>query len=268
MTGTFANLGSFVLVLGDGNLSFSLALARLFPKKNIVATVIESRDEFLTRYPSGAEILRHMNDLSYNIVVKFRVDATSHNDLTTLHQSTYFSDIIMNFPHHGGKTNLQKSKILLKKIFNCVSTCLMKTNNNRFHISFAKGQSGVNITDVLAKSNFLKKDFLPKHNADSWQAIYIGAKFALKVDFVDIFCANNFPGYQCTGYLNREQRFQNKELSITLSFVKAYDFNKAGVINLEKLILLEDGDKSICQSNFEVFYFFLILINFLFLFIS
>lgn len=253
LTGTFANLGTFILILGDGNLTFSLALAQLFPKKKIIATVLESRDEFLSRYLSGADTLRRLNNLCQNIVVIFKIDATSYKDLLSIKRQFYnFSDIIMNFPHHGGKSNLKKSKILLENIFNCVSSNLMNVNETKFHISFAKGQSGVNFEDVLTKKIFLKKDLLPNHNADSWQAIYIGAKFALKIYCTDIFRPFNFFGYRCTGYLNQEQGFHNHNSAITLSFIKAYN-KSLKKINLENAILLENKKIKVFLADLQKF---------------
>jgi hypothetical protein len=72
-----ATTNNNILVLGDGNLSFSLALSRLFPHKNIYATVFEEEGEWLEKYGElGANILAELRRNLTRIKVIFQLDAT------------------------------------------------------------------------------------------------------------------------------------------------------------------------------------------------
>ena len=106
--------GSSILILGDGNLTFSLALSRLFPDKCITATVYEEENEWKIKYADfEANVLNKIRNECINTQVFFKVDAINLKEIS---QKTKFTDIIFNFPHHGGKTNLRKSRWLLFKV--------------------------------------------------------------------------------------------------------------------------------------------------------
>ncbi|VDM66142.1 unnamed protein product, partial [Strongylus vulgaris] len=124
-----------VLILGDGNLSFSLAVAECATDIPITATVLDSENDFRTRYPSCAnpeKLRKHAN-----VNLRFSVDATA------LPQEWWgkFHYIIMNFPHPGGKTNLRKSRQLASAIFRGVNRIM--TKETKFYLALAKGQAGV-----------------------------------------------------------------------------------------------------------------------------
>jgi hypothetical protein len=50
-----------VLVVGDGNLSFSLALARAFPNMQLIATTFDSEDFVLQRY-GAKDVISELKD--------------------------------------------------------------------------------------------------------------------------------------------------------------------------------------------------------------
>ncbi len=50
-----------VLVVGDGNLSFSLALARAFPNMQLIATTFDSEDFVLQRY-GARDVISELKD--------------------------------------------------------------------------------------------------------------------------------------------------------------------------------------------------------------
>lgn len=109
-------LGSNILILGDGNLTFSLSLSRIFPDKYIIATVYEEESEWRKKYADyNADVLDKIKDECKNTKVVFKVDAL---DFEKVSKNTKFTDIIFNFPHYGGKTNLRKCRLLLRKVFN------------------------------------------------------------------------------------------------------------------------------------------------------
>ncbi|KAF1756351.1 hypothetical protein GCK72_012804 [Caenorhabditis remanei] len=194
-----------VLILGDGNLSFSLAIASSDPETIYFATVFDSREEFIRKY-RAEDTLRDLEALR-NVVLVFGVDAT---DLPA-HWKDKFDTIIMNFPHPGGKTNLKKSKILLSGIFKSLQKIM--DNDSQFLLSLAIGQSGIEKVE-----NPLMKE-LPKHKKDSWQAIYFGAEQGFIIDSVEIFDTERFRSYKSSGYKDTMKGFNNRE-GLTLAFKK------------------------------------------------
>lgn len=206
---------------------------------------MESKQEFLKRYPSGKENLRLLEETP-NARVIFNIDATQINTSC----SGKYTDIFMNFPHHGGKTNLRKSRELLSKIFKSVSE-VMNGDQCRFRLSLARGQSGLNYEDVKKDGPMIKE--IPKHNSDSWQAIYLAAEYDLITESAHEFMLEKFSGfpnyyskqllgYQSSGYLNRDRGFHNKCEADTLVFIKSPPIKN----QLNDRIKLEDGGK-ICE---------------------
>ncbi|KAI1732290.1 EF-1 guanine nucleotide exchange domain-containing protein [Ditylenchus destructor] len=241
-----ACLQSPVLVLGDGNLSFSLSLARLHPQMKICATVLETETEFLRNYTSGAHVLEKLRYF-HNVSVVFGVDATKLN----LSQDSFgdmrykFTDLIMNFPHHGGKTNYRRSRELIYGIFKSASEHIMVTRDTHFHMSFAKGQSGVDPCWTQTGAMFQKEE--PKHEKDSWQVLEIAAQVGLRAEFVRPFRSEQFPEYQCGGYKNTDQWFHNKNGSETFTFIKVYSAKHPMELEEAKMIELCTNPHRFCR---------------------
>ncbi|PIO74713.1 hypothetical protein TELCIR_03266 [Teladorsagia circumcincta] len=124
-----------LLILGDGNLSFSRAVAESETNLPITATVLDSEAEFLTRYGHDRNIQR-LRECD-NVQLLFGVDATA----LPSEWAGKFHYIAMNFPHPGGKTNLRKSRLLASGIFRSVSSIM--TDDSEFHLVLAQGQAGV-----------------------------------------------------------------------------------------------------------------------------
>ncbi|VBB26409.1 unnamed protein product [Acanthocheilonema viteae] len=160
MSSSLKRVGSRTLILGDGNLSFSLAFARLHPETEIYASVFESYSEYITKYPSGKKNIIELRTNHPYVYILFSIDVCSlPKDWTG-----FYDDIIWNFPHHCGKTNLRKSRQLIRKAFASVGRLLL---SGRFHITLAKGQSGLDHLSILFKRCF-KYQRLPEHRSDSW----------------------------------------------------------------------------------------------------
>lgn len=209
-----------VLILGDGNLSFSHAIASSEPETVFFATVFDSKDGFLKKY-KAEDTLKELDKLP-NVVLHFGVDATA----LPIRWASEFSTIIMNFPHPGGKTNLRKSKILLTGIFQSLRSIMDK--KAEFRLSLAIGQSGID----KVEQEWI--DILPTHNKDSWQAIYLGAEHGFVLKAVESFCPEKYQLYHSSGYKETKKGFNTRE-GLTLVFQTCenqkktlFDFQNAG----------------------------------------
>ncbi|CAG9531379.1 unnamed protein product [Cercopithifilaria johnstoni] len=227
MSSALERVGSRTLILGDGNLSFSLAFARLHPETEIYASVFESYSEYITKYPSGEKNIMELQTNHPNVHILFSTDACSLPE----DYRGFYNDIIWNFPHHCGKTNLRRSRQLMRKAFANIGRLLL---SGRFHITLAKGQSGLDHLSILFKRCF-KYQRLPEHRSDSWNIIYIAAEEYFILQEASIFQPKLFPSYISSGYHNSERSFNNKIGSETLTFIKS-----PVVIKIKELIEYEN----------------------------
>ncbi|XP_057444596.1 uncharacterized protein At4g26485-like [Lotus japonicus] len=88
-----------ILLVGEGDLSFSLSLARSFGTAlNIVATTLDSRLSLITKYASALSNLAQLESLGCTILHEVDVHTMSQHP-RLMH--TRFHRIIFNFPHAG-----------------------------------------------------------------------------------------------------------------------------------------------------------------------
>ncbi|ETN76557.1 hypothetical protein RB195_011174 [Necator americanus] len=197
-----------VLVLGDGNFSFCLAVAEAEPNLLITATVLDSEAEFMARYPCNpnVELLRQHS----NVKLMFSIDATALPE----EWAGKFHYIVMNFPHPGGKTNLRKSRHLASAIFHGVSRIM--TVETEFYLALAQGQAGVqnNVGTIWTSS-------APAHERDSWQVLYLAADEGLLLVDACAFPAGAFVGYSSSGYKSSARGFNNSKGAQRLLFRKS-----------------------------------------------
>ena len=100
--------GKDILVLGDGDFSYSKALCALTDgSSRITSTTRASREELARAFPTAEQNTRQLQDSG--VSVEHNVDATS------LPSSLYgaFDTVIFNFPHIDGKQNIKYNRELL-----------------------------------------------------------------------------------------------------------------------------------------------------------
>ena len=91
-----------LLTVGDGDLSFSLALVRAFEGLQVIATTWLSSEDLIQRYGSAATTRDEL--LQRGVVVLHEVDACNLQRLTDLEQIQQLLPVdaaIFNFPHLG-----------------------------------------------------------------------------------------------------------------------------------------------------------------------
>ncbi|KAG1699584.1 hypothetical protein DVH05_012994 [Phytophthora capsici] len=119
-----------ILTVGDGNFSYSLALARaLGPDSGVqlVTTSHESKETVLETYPDGEKILEELNAMP-QVTVKHEVDATDAEQMKSLGK---FDRVIWNFPcvraprgEDGQNQEMEINKKLLNDFFAHVAEIL------------------------------------------------------------------------------------------------------------------------------------------------
>uniref|UniRef100_A0A914V9R1 25S rRNA (uridine-N(3))-methyltransferase BMT5-like domain-containing protein n=1 Tax=Plectus sambesii TaxID=2011161 RepID=A0A914V9R1_9BILA len=201
-----------VLILGDGNLSFSLAFVKQHAADGVHfwCTVMESEAELINRYPTSRSNIDYLGAMP-NVRLRFETDATRLK--LEWFDGQLFEHIIMNFPHPGGKTNLRKCRALLSGIFESIPAVLAPAG--RFLLSLAPKQSGLSspIGSVISSE-------VPAHNKDSWAVIYLASYSGFLLQFVANFDPRAYPGYTCTGYLSQSKGFHQTG-SETMIFTRA-----------------------------------------------
>lgn len=117
-----------ILLIGEGDFSFSLALANAFwSAENMVSTSLDSKEEVLQFYISARVTLSNLESLG--ALILHGVDATRMEKHYMIRKMK-FHRIIFNFPHAGfyGRQNdttvIEKHRFLLKMLFENAKTLL------------------------------------------------------------------------------------------------------------------------------------------------
>ncbi|KAL4585331.1 hypothetical protein LXL04_009949 [Taraxacum kok-saghyz] len=164
-----------ILLIGEGDLSFSLCLARAFGSaRNIVATTLDTHQELAKKYSNAIENLIELQQRG--CVVVCGVDATtmSHHFFLTTQR---FHRIIYNFPHVGfsfpedNRCQITLNKELVKGFLKNAKV-LLKKENGEIHVTHKVGEP-----------------------YDKWDLEKEGKKIGLALYKSMPFFKNKYPGY-------------------------------------------------------------------------
>ena len=136
-----------VLILGDGDLSWSLSFAQelntsglnLQSSVSIVATTFDSSGELERRY-SPERVKPHVDGLrALGVEVRHGVDATNLQDYFAVN-SDCFDRVYFNFPHWGGQGHIERNRRLLADFFQSVVAFL--AHDGECLVALVAGQGG------------------------------------------------------------------------------------------------------------------------------
>lgn len=267
-----------VLLLGEGNFSFAVALAKHNLTITITATCYETSSILHDSTKENVDFLRDNGQyrdakLDYKkktqlhfLQEKFRffpflgirvmlgVDATNIADHPLLKNET-FNKIIFNFPHVGGKMRIDKNRELIRTFFVNVGQFLKA--DGLILMTLCDGQGG-----TLADRTQRRWD-------DSWKVKEMAAHGNFILDRVEPFDVSSFPNYHSTGYRGLEKKFHIQN-SLTHFFRKteapvlkhlaadnAIDYDVP--LNLEAdihyLDLVSKSNQDFCNLNPPIFQF-------------
>lgn len=128
-----------VLTIGDGDFSFSLALARIISGTGLTATSYESKETLIQVYPL---IEATMNELeSLGVSLHYQVDATRIQQTLDTAKPCLYDRIVWNFPceavakgRDGQNEEMENNKKLISKFVSSAKALLMR-KGGQLHIN-------------------------------------------------------------------------------------------------------------------------------------
>ena len=192
-----------VLILGDGNLSYSLATVKLIRNvywkqtTDLLISTYDTLDELHERYPNDPidEIISELNKgvSGINVTVAHKVDATQlttslntvRSNNTNMNIPLQFDLILFNFPHWGGRGYIQRNRKLLKNFFRSVQESNILAPQGEIHLALKQGQGGTPIDMDL------------KASGNTWKTLEAAAASGFILADVSSFTVPN--GYYCSG---------------------------------------------------------------------
>ncbi|XP_064481061.1 ferredoxin-fold anticodon-binding domain-containing protein 1-like isoform X2 [Ornithodoros turicata] len=168
-----------ILLVGEGNFSFTVALLGKLEHTEIIATCSQEQNPYSTeqqKYMSQADAM--------GARVLTNVDARCLH----LHPNIYtdkFDCIIFNFPHVGGKMKICRNRKLVKDFFTSASQLLAP--KGEIWMTLCKGQGGT------------PADSLHRRKDDTWKVVEMAAYGGLVLTAVRSFKAAEYAGYNPIG---------------------------------------------------------------------
>ncbi|KAG0413732.1 hypothetical protein HPB47_009122 [Ixodes persulcatus] len=176
-----------VLLVGEGDFSFSASLAEVLGGKKIVATCFEENNPDVENRQTNMATIRCLGGCVYTDVDARRLD--QHPGLGRC----AIECIVFNFPHTGGKMKIGENRRLLRDFF--VSAGRLLGAGGRVLVTLCRGQGGTPAEDP------------PRRFDDTWQVVHMAAHGGLLLRRVEPFRATDFPAYAPVGYRGGKKAF-------------------------------------------------------------
>ncbi|CAN7986530.1 unnamed protein product [Ixodes hexagonus] len=186
-----------VLLVGEGDFSFSASLAQLLRGDKIVATCLDHDRHYkaghgLDEETPGVTCRQRNIDTIRRLGGRVLTDVDArcldeHPELGRL----AIERIVFNFPHTGGKMKIGENRRLLREFF--VSAGCVLQPGGRVLVALCRGQGGTPVEN------------LPRRPDDSWQVVEMAADGGLVLMALEPF--RGPPGYSPIGYRGGKKAF-------------------------------------------------------------
>ncbi|XP_061558517.1 ferredoxin-fold anticodon-binding domain-containing protein 1 [Phycodurus eques] len=210
-----------ILLVGEGNFSFSAGLCRLPWEVSVTATCMQPQEEAL-RQEGAFNNMQSIKDSGGSVL--FEIDSTKLGECASL-QGHLFDRVVFNFPHCGRKSGVKKNRQLLKDFF--LSCIQVLAEHGEVHVSLCNGQGGTPADQPRRE----------RHN--SWQVVAMAAEGHLILNDVRPFESDKYQSYKCTGYRSQDKGF-HLENALLHVFTRSAPFSCPQVFKVEETV---EGEK-------------------------
>lgn len=193
--------GARLLTVGDGNLSFSLALLRSGTEVDglkITATIFENEDQVKLSQSNADRIFAHARELQDGgVTVEFGIDAADLEGTLPAKSRDFYDGIIFQFPQHPQRRKIQMQRGLIRSFLS--NAARMLNPKGCVAITLCQGQGGT------------PAEFQARKNTDTWQVQNAAAECGLLLTRVAACPMDELQiqGYECTGFRPQGLRSSN-----------------------------------------------------------
>jgi len=170
---------SNLLVVGDGDFSFTKALTNKKEYKSIITSTLDDENSLFNHFPTAATNIKSILSSSTSISaaqVDYSIDATKIHEIYPTARGLLFDAIIWNFPHITGKANIQYNRVLLQQFLHSARQCL--SVNGLVICSLCEGQSGIELNSI---DDWSKSWKLPTQAGEAGMRVVFSEPFDLEV---------------------------------------------------------------------------------------
>lgn len=185
-----------ILILGDGDFSFTLSLMKMSSCKNLLSTTMDTQCKLESSFAKAASNVQEIIRLGGQI--EYEIDATKMPDR--------FADldldiILWNFPHIPGKQNIKYNRELIQNFLDSSKKVITKSDQ----INTSSKKRCVVLTLCEGQSGLKAKDTHEWNH--SWKLSHIAAEAGFLIVENEHFDIGAFEGYEPQGHRGHGKGF-------------------------------------------------------------